>query len=98
MERPELDLVQNPPGGTSGPDYTGGTGGTGATTNITASPVTYSVGGQGGAWDGDNPNADGGDNTGTGGAGGGANLGAGPNGNPGNTGGSGVVILRYKFQ
>jgi len=91
-------LVQNPPGGTSGPDYNGGSGGTGATTNITASPVTYSVGGKGGAWDGDNPNTDGGANTGTGGSGGGANLGTGPNGNPGNTGGSGVVILRYKFQ
>jgi len=80
------------------PSFNGGAGGAGATTSITASPVTYAVGGQGGAWNGDNPNVDGGANTGTGGAGGGANIGAGPNGNPGNTGGSGVVVIRYKFQ
>jgi len=63
-------------------------GGAGAATSITASPVTYSVGGSIRCSSGTGPN--GGDNTGTGG-GGGLN-------NNGGNGGSGVVIIRYKFQ
>ena len=68
-------------------------GGAGATTCISASPVTYGVGGNSGA--DCNSLADAGaDNTGNGGQGGnnfGPNAGGG-------AGGSGIVIIRYKFQ
>jgi hypothetical protein len=71
-------------------------GGAGATTSISGSPVTKSVGGASGNHPNPSPVADGGANTGTGGQG---NGGAGPSGpRPGGTGGSGIVIIRYKFQ
>jgi len=87
---------------------TGTPGGAGATTNITASPVAYaggggggsqgSTGGAGGAGGGGAGfSASSGGATGTantGGGGGGA--GAGPT--SGQAGGSGIVIIRYKFQ
>ena len=91
-----------------------GVGGTGATTSITASPVVYAGGGGGGANNpGNSPNGapggpGGGGNggsspggagtngtTNTGGGGGGGSC-AQPNG--GGTGGSGIVVLRYKYQ
>ena len=65
----------------------------GATTSISASPVEYSQGGRGTSDGGPNPAA-GGDNTGTGADG----AGTGPLGNNGPNGGSGIVIIRYKFQ
>jgi hypothetical protein len=77
----------------------GGNGGNGATTSISGSPTTY-AGGGGGAREGF-PNGTGG----TGGGGNGtedatANTGGGGGGGNGvgNTGGSGIVIIRYKFQ
>ncbi len=71
-------------------------GGAGATTSISGSPVTKSVGGASGNHPNPSPVANGADNTGTGGQG---NGGAGPSGpRPGGTGGSGIVIIRYKFQ
>lgn len=75
------------------PNFNGGAGGAGATTNITASPVTYAVGAQGGDWNSTGPSAAGGANTGTGGAGSGAGGDA-----DGSAGGSGIVVIRYKFQ
>ena len=66
-----------PPGG-------GNDGGAGATTNITASPVTYSTGGRG--LGGSGPSCVACANTGDGG---GQDAGA---------GGSGIVVIRYKFQ
>ena len=63
-------------------------GGAGATTNITASPVTYSAGGI--VLGGPGAGPAGGANTGNGG-GGGTNC-------NGGAGGSGVVIIRYKYQ
>jgi len=96
------------------PPYQGGNGGDGATSSITGSPVTRAGGGggagnaasnpQGGAGGGGGGGSTSGnppyrgtagtDNTGGGGGGGGQ----GPN-NPGlGTGGSGIVIIRYKFQ
>ena len=70
------------------------TGGTGATSSITGSPVTRSVGGASGNYSGSpgNTGSNGGDNTGTGGQGGGGMAASSGN------GGSGVVIIRYKFQ
>jgi hypothetical protein len=62
----------------------------GATTNISGSPVQYSQGGKGSA-DGAE-GAVGAANTGTGGDGGGSNPVL------GRAGGSGIVIIRYKFQ
>ncbi len=94
-------------GGNGGPD--GGDGGDGVTTSITASPVQRAAGG-GGAWSngtsGCNGGAGGGGkggypggnavagtvNTGSGGGAGGA----GPV--PSGSGGSGIVVVRYKFQ
>ena len=96
------------------PPYSGGNGGDGAASSITGSPVTRAGGGggagnaasnpQGGAGGGGGGGSSSGnppyrgtagtDNTGGGGGGGGQ----GPN-NPGlGTGGSGIVIIRYKFQ
>jgi hypothetical protein len=84
-----------------------GTGGAGATTHITGSPVAYAgggggygnplggqPGGVGGGGDGGNPGQAGTANTG-GGAGG---TGTTPNTCMTGTGGSGIVIIRYKFQ
>ena len=100
--------VANP--GSAGPQ--GGNGGAGATTSITGSPVAYAGGGGGGGWDanggtgGTGGGGNGGRNNGSpsaqdgtantgGGAGGGA---AGSPGNAINNGGSGIVVIRYKFQ
>ena len=71
-------------------------GGAGASTGISGGSVTYSVGGRGAGDTSPNPQA-GGDNTGDGadGAGGGAPS---PLGNTGPNGGSGIVIIRYKYQ
>ena len=91
------------------PNATGSVGGAGATTCITASPVTYAGGGGGGSNASPGPAAGG---TGGGGAGAG-NPGTGTNGScntgggaggggglgcAGGVGGSGIVIIRYKFQ
>ena len=95
--------------GTPAPSSATGDGGDGATTNITGSPVAYAGGGGGGGCS--SPGGAGG--TGGGGAGGrlappspttggtantgGGGGGAGPSAGTG-TGGSGIVIIRYKFQ
>jgi len=68
-------------------------GGAGATTGISGSSVTYSAGGRGAGDTSPNPQA-GGDNTGDGADG----AGTGPLGNAGPNGGSGIVVIRYKFQ
>jgi len=69
-------------------------GGAGATTSISATPTTYSTGGASGNWPG-GPTINGPDNSGTGGKGAG---GCSPSAVTGANGGSGVVIIRYKFQ
>ena len=70
-------------------------GGAGAATSITASPVTYSAGGNGALYNPPNtPGTNQSANTGNGGPGG---NGDGP-GQTGGTGGSGLVIIRYKYQ
>jgi len=94
-------------GGTGGsPSGTAGAGGAGATTHITSSPVAYAgggggfgsggpgAGGTGGGGAGGSPGVAGTANTG-GGAGG---TGTTPNTCMTGTGGSGIVIIRYKFQ
>jgi len=68
-------------------------GGAGATTSITGSPVTYAAGGKGSEDGAPTVNA-GGANTGDGADG----AGNSPLGNNGAAGGSGVVIIRYRFQ
>ena len=101
--------VTNP--GAFGP--TGGNGGAGATTHITGSPVAYAGGGGGGAWNAAGgtggsgggrtgtcscspSNAtDGTDNRGGGGGGGSKSY---PPSSPSGLGGSGIVVIRYKFQ
>ena len=88
-----------------------GDGGAGATTSITGSPTAYAGGGGGGAngspgspsggtGGGGAGGAPGGAGTeGTANTGGGAGGSAGPGGPPvGKAGGSGIVIIRYKFQ
>ena len=88
--------------GSGGSSSAGGAGGAGATTEITASPVAYAGGGGAGTYTGSSGGAGG---TGGGASGGAAgptrngtdNTGGGGAGNTG-TGGSGVVIIRYKFQ
>jgi len=94
-----------------GPNSNGGNGGAGATTSISASPTAYAggggggnyfypgTGGTGGTGGGGNgatvsptPATAGSVNTGGGGGGGGANY------TKGEAGGSGIVIIRYKFQ
>jgi hypothetical protein len=94
----------NPPTGT------GGVGGAGATTEISASPVAYAGGGGGGGHNA-GPRGPGAGGTGGGGAGGkpgaavagGTNTGGGGGGGgdpgiAGAAGGSGIVIIRYKYQ
>ena len=92
----------------------GGTGGAGATTNISASPVIYAgggggsscttapptvaIGGPGGGGDGGAPNRGGGANGTTNRGGGGGGGGGSAPYAPGGNGGSGIVIIRYKFQ
>ena len=83
--------------GGSGTSSRAGGGGTGVTTEITASPVVYAVGGAG---KGLGPTADGiaatcGAGADTGGT---ANRGNGGGGGCNGTGGSGIVVIRYKFQ
>ena len=92
--------------GQAGQPNAAGTGGAGATTSITGSPTAYAGGGggfgnegganggTGGGGAGGNPGVAGTANTG-GGAGG-----SGPTPNPEttNNGGSGIVVIRYKFQ
>ena len=68
----------------------------GATTSISASPVTYAEGGRG-ATDGAPCQQAGGANTGTGGDAAGSKPSISPS-NSGAAGGSGIVIIRYKFQ
>ena len=94
--------------GTNGgsPSGTAGVGGAGATTHITGSPVAYAgggggfgssgvgAGGTGGGGAGGSPGVAGTANTG-GGAGG---TGTTPTADMTGTGGSGIVIIRYKFQ
>jgi len=94
--------------GTNGgsPSGSAGVGGAGATTHITGSPVAYAgggggfgsggvgTGGTGGGGAGGSPGVAGTANTG-GGAGG---TGTTPNTCMTGTGGSGIVIIRYKFQ
>ena len=83
-----------------------GNGGNGATTHITGSPVAY-AGGGGGGWNGSSSGGTGGgggappngasngtDNTGGGGSGSSGNS---PY-TAGGLGGSGIVVIRYKFQ
>ena len=73
----------------------GGTpGGAGAASSITTSPVTYAQGGQG-AKDGPSGPHCGAANTGNGGNG---VDGGGPGVIGGGTGGSGIVVIRYKYQ
>ena len=89
------------PGPTS-PNGKAGTGGAGAANSITGSPVTRAGGGAG------HGQCSSSNTTGTGGPGGGGNSGSngtdnlggggGSNGPGGGNGGSGVVIIRYKFQ
>ncbi|MDB2436983.1 hypothetical protein N9W29_01320 [Candidatus Pelagibacter bacterium] len=90
--------------GGNGTPTVGGPGGNGVATSITGSSVTRAGGGGGGFWNGVNGPG------GAGGSGGGgsavspytngvANTGGGGAGSPGgNLGGSGIVIIRYKFQ
>ena len=88
--------------GGGGSPGAGGTGGAGATTSISGSPTAYAGGGGGGTYTGSGG--------GTGGTGGGAsggaagpdrngtaNTGGGAAGNAG-SGGSGIVIIRYKYK
>jgi hypothetical protein len=65
-------------------------GGPGATTNITGSPVVYSIGGASGNQPGGTPTTPA--NSGTGGQSGGNCS------SNGAAGGSGIVVIRYKFQ
>ena len=90
--------------GANGSPSTGGNGGNGATSSITASPVTRAGGGggsgpsgagSGGSGGGGAGGPSGGTNgTSNTGGGGGANWFSGCRG----TGGSGIVVIRYKFQ
>ena len=73
-------------------------GGAGATTEITTSPVTYGAGGNGGSYTpATTPISNAPDNSGTGGSG----KSTGPCGSGalvGANGGSGIVVIRYKYQ
>ena len=95
------------------PDNIGGAGGTGATTSITGSPVAYGGGGGGSGYNCAGAAGTGGGGTGstfpsvagtsgtanTGGGGGGGGSGNNhPTATPGGAGGSGIVMIRYKFQ
>ena len=98
--------------GSNGADNNGGNGGTGLTSSITASPIGYGGGGggaacaptpaggskgtatQGGGGGGNGTDTAGTNGTTNTGGGGGGSIGTGQTGN----GGSGVVIIRYKFQ
>ena len=95
-------------GGSNGsnPPRTGGGGGNGVSTSITGSPVTGAGGGAGGGACASGPGGSGGggpsapanSNTGSNGT---ANTGGGAGGggpSNANSGGSGIVVIRYKFQ
>jgi hypothetical protein len=98
--------------GNGGGTASSGSGGNGATTSVTGSPVAYSGGGGGGAFlSAQKPGGTGGGGSGaypgatsvagttnTGGGGGGGGTGPGPTGCQGAAGGSGVVIIRYRYQ
>ncbi len=96
-------------GNASSPPHTGGAGGNGVSTNITSSPVGYAGGGGGAGYQGAGPasptfgGGNGGSSPTSAGSAGTANRGGGGGGGVGNcshaqNGGSGVVIIRYKFQ
>jgi len=84
--------------GFSGPNSSSNTVTAGGTTSISGSPVTYSRGGNGGGDQSPSCNTHvAADNTGDGG--GGAGNENGPiSDNAGNAGGSGIIIIRYKYQ
>ena len=100
--------------GTAGTPSQSGPGGAGATTSINASPVARAGGGAGGGTSYGAPTAGTGGTGGGGagsplggsgtagtantGGGGGGGAGGGPTPGQGATGGSGVVIIRYKYQ
>ena len=91
-------------GGTSAPNK-GGDGGAGASSSITGSAVTRSGGGGGGCNNGVGAGGAGGGGTGDGprsdATGGTANTGGGAGGtwnSYGHNGGSGIVVIRYKYQ
>jgi len=102
------------PATSPGPNETGGPGGAGATTHITGSPATYAGGGGGGSIINNSANAGTGGPGGGGNAGyaggfavaqpGTANTGGGGGGDgsvPGTAagaGGSGIVVIRYRYQ
>ena len=86
--------------GTAGTAPVGGNGGAGATSSITASPVTRAGGGAGRGNSSGGSAGPGGGGTVPGGAGGtntGGGGGAAQTGSGGN-GGSGIIVIRYKFQ
>ena len=98
--------------GGQGTPSVGGAGGAGATTSINGSPVTRSGGGGGSVYGGCGQGAGGSGGGGAGGpgsppgagvvgtinTGGGGGGGGHGNNAPGSAGGSGIVIIRYKFQ
>ena len=101
------------PGADPGPGEGGGPGGAGGTTEILASAIAYAGGGAGGATPSPNPAGVGGTGGGGNGAQGGnpstagaCNTGGGGGGGTGgpatqyagSNGGSGIVIIRYKYQ
>ena len=105
--------IGNPPGGGPATNGIGGNGGAGATTSITGSPVAYAGGGGGGSGSPRSCGATGGTGgggnggygpstnataggTNTGGGGGGAGYSGSTLGQA--AGGSGIVVIRYKFQ
>ena len=83
-----------PPGAT----VSGGSGGSGAANSITASPVTYAAGGTGGGNHSGSDGSAGTTNRGNGGGGGGGGPCIPATTGDGAAGGSGVVVIRYKFQ
>ena len=89
------------PGESPTPPYGTSNGGAGVTTSISATPTGYAGGGGGagpcgtGTCGGGTKHTAGTDNTGGGGGGGGFGP---PTGGPAGKGGSGIVIIRYKFQ
>jgi len=97
-------------GSGSAPTSSGGPGGAGVTTEINASPVTRAGGGGGGGFGSAGSGGSGGGGSGatypnsqatagtvnTGGGGGGGATSTGPR--DGKSGGSGIVIIRYKYQ
>ena len=80
--------------GSTGASSLGNAGGAGAETHITGSPVTYAAGGIAGKSPAPTQACNGAANTGDGGMAGANN----PGDADGGTGGSGIVIIRYKFQ